>query len=71
MPIFQKGVQFNYNGSQVTIRGTVAQISLDNLAAHSILGFTERFSGLNTFKGKHSVVNKIDFNKVYKLSTKV
>lgn len=35
------------------MRGTIIQFALDNLAAHSIFGFTEMFSGCNTYVSRY------------------
>ena len=38
---------------EVTIRETIAQIALDNLAAHSLFGFSEAFSGGGTYASRY------------------
>nr|CAB3263318.1 uncharacterized protein LOC108950651 [Phallusia mammillata] len=56
----QQGVEAFINGQKVTLKGSIAQISLDNLAAHSLFGFTEKFSGHTTYVSRYCLCQGAD-----------
>ena len=59
----QNGLKIKIGQAHVKLKGTIAQMSLDNLAAHSILGFTEKFSGSNTYVSRYCLCTGNDIQK--------
>ena len=66
---FLKGVRICVDGKEELLQGTIAQLSADNKAAHSLLGLQECFYGANVCISRYcfctstDIQEKVSFSK--------